>query len=330
MPKVVRLHQTGDASVLRIEEMPAANPGPGEVRLKVESLGMNRAEVLYRQGQYLERTEVPSRIGYEGAGVVEAIGEGVDVSWKGKRAGTVPGFSMNKYGLWAEEAIVPASALVGTPKGLKKEESAAIWMQYVTAYGGLLMAGEMKRGDTALITASSSSVGLAAIQIVKDHGGVSIATTRTGKKKQELLDAGADHVVATQEEDLVVRVEQITGGKGANVIFDPVAGKFVETLAKCAARYGRLVEYGGLSLEPAPFPFRMALKKQLTMRGYTLMQVSENPKRREEAVHYITEKIVAGVFRPKIAQVFHGLEQLGAAQNYMESNQQVGKIVVVL
>lgn len=330
MAKVVRLHQTGDASVLQIEEMPVAEPGRGEVRLKLEALGMNRAEVLYRQGHYLEQTQVPSRIGYEGAGVVQAVGEGVDAAWIGKRVGTVPGFSMNSYGLWAEEAIVPASVLVATPKGMRVEESAAIWMQYVTAYGGLLIAGEMKRGDSVLITAASSSVGLAAIQIVKDQGGVSIATTRTGKKKQELLDAGADHVIATEEEDLPKRVGEVTSGKGADVIFDPVAGKFVETLAKCAAMYGRMVEYGGLSLEPAPFPFRMALKKQLTMRGYTLMQVTADPKRREEAVRYITGKIEAGVFRPKIAKVFHGLEQIGAAQDYMESNQQVGKIVVAL
>jgi NADPH:quinone reductase-like Zn-dependent oxidoreductase len=330
MGKVVRLHQTGDASVLQIEEIPVAAPGAGEALLRLEALGMNRAEVLYRQGQYLEPTQPPSRIGYEGAGVVEAVGEGVDKSWIGKRAGTIPGFSMNKYGLWAEQAIVPASALVATPKGLSTEESAALWMQYLTAYGGLLMAGEMKRGETVLITAASSSVGLAAIQIAKDHGGIAIATTRTSEKKQELLDAGADHVVATAEEDLAGRVNEITGGHGADVVFDPVAGKFVETLAKCAAIFGRLVEYGALSLEPVPFPFRPALAKLLTMRGYTLHQVSGDPAVLDQAVRYVTEKIEAGILRPKIAKVFHGLEQIGAAQDYMETNQQVGKIVVVL
>lgn len=330
MAKVVMLHQTGGADVLQIEEIAVGDPGAGEVRLKLEALGMNRAEVLYRQGEYLEQTQLPSRIGYEGAGVVEAAGPGVDASWAGKRVGTIPGFSMNKYGLWAERAIVPVSALVETPKNLKVEESAAIWMQYVTAYGGLLNAGEMQRGEIALITAASSSVGLAAIQIVKDQGCVSIATTRTSEKKQDLLYEGADHVIATAEEDLAARVNEITANHGADVIFDPVAGKLVEKLAKCAARYGRLVEYGGLSLEPAPFPFRLALKKQLTMRGYTLMQVSENPARREKAVRYITEKIQNGIFRPKIAKVFHGLEQIGAAQDYMESNQHVGKIVLVL
>lgn len=330
MPKIVRLHELGNSSVLKIEEEPRRSPGAGEARLKLEAFGLNRAEILYRQGLYLEQTILPSRIGYEGAGVVNAVGEGVDKAWLGKHAGTMPGFSMNKYGLWAEEAIVPASVLVTTPKDLKVEESAAVWMQYVTAYGGLLFAGEMKPGDIALITAASSSVGVAAIQIAKDHGATSIATTRTSGKRNELKALGADHVIATAEENLPQRVSEITSGKGADVIFDPIAGRFVETLAKCAARCGRMVEYGGLALEPAPFPFRLALKNQLTMRGYTLTQVAENPGRREQAVRYITERLEAGVFRPKIAKVFHGLEQLAAAQDYMETNQQVGKIVVVL
>jgi NADPH:quinone reductase-like Zn-dependent oxidoreductase len=330
MPKVVRLHETGDASVLKIEEEPVRAPGPREVLLKLEAFGLNRAEVLYRQGNYLEPTKPPSRIGYEGAGVVEQVGEGVDAAWLDKRVGTVPGFSMNQYGLWAEHAIVPANVLAMTPKNLKVEASAAIWMQYMTAYGGLLTSGEMKHGNVVMVTAASSSVGLAAIEIVKDQGGVSIATTRTSAKKEELLGFGADYVVATEEEDLPSRVKEITGGKGADVIFDPVAGGFVEALAKCAAAYGRIVEYGALSLEPTPFPFRAALHKQLTMRGYTLHQVSSNPALRETAVNYITEKIEAGVFQPKIAKVFHGLEQLGTAQDYMETNAQVGKIVVVL
>jgi NADPH:quinone reductase-like Zn-dependent oxidoreductase len=330
MSKIVRLHETGDANVLQIEDEEPRQPGKGEVLLKLEALGLNRAEVLYRQGQYLETTKPPSRIGYEGAGVVECVGEGVDPAWIGKRAGTIPGFSMNQHGLWAERAIVPASVLAETPKNLKVEESASVWMKYVTAYGGLIFAGEMKRGDHVLITAASSSVGLAAIQIVKDLGSISIATTRTSKKKQELLELGADHVIATEEQDVVTRVNEITGGRGAEVIFDSIAGKFVETLAKCAAMLGRMVEYGGLSLEPAPFPLRIALKKQLTLRGYTLLLVTMDPVKRAQAVQYVTEKIEAGVLRPKIAKVFRGLEQLGQAQDYMETNQHVGKIVVVL
>ena len=330
MSKVVRLYETGDASVLKIEDEAVRAPGPGEVALRLEALGLNRAEVLYRQGLYLETTHPPSRIGYEGAGVVERVGEGVDAGWVGKRVGTIPGYSMNKFGLWAEEAVVPVSVLAETPKNVTVEQSAAIWMKYVTAYGGLVFAGEMKRGDHVILTAGSSSVGLAAIEIVKDRGAVSIVTTRTSKKKDELKRLGADHVIATEEEDIVARVKEITGGKGADVIFDSIAGQFIETLAKCAAMYGRMVEYGGLSLEPAPFPFRAALHKQLTLRGYTLMLVTADPAKRAETVKYVTEKIEAGVFRPKIAKVFRGLEQLGAAQDYMETNAQVGKIVVLL
>ncbi len=330
MPKAVWLEAAGAADVLKIKEEAPRKPGRGEVLLRIEALGLNRAELLFRQGKYLEPTVPPTRIGYEGAGVVLAVGEGVDAAWQGRRAGTIPGFHMKDYGLWAEEAIVPAEVLAGTPRGLSVEQSAAIWMQYVTAYGGIVYAGEFQRGDAVLITAASSSVGLAAIQIVKDLGGVAIATTRTGSKKDELLGLGADHVIASEEEDLPARVAEITRGKGVAVVFDPIAGRFVETLAKCAGWNGRMVEYGGLSLEPAPFPFRAALHNQLTMRGYTLHQVSVVPERRAQAVRYVTERLENKTFVPKIARVFHGLEHLGAAQDYMETNAQIGKIVVVL
>jgi NADPH:quinone reductase-like Zn-dependent oxidoreductase len=330
MPKVVRLQATGDPSQLKIEDEPQRKPAAGEVLLQLQAFGLNRAEVLFRQGNYLEPTRPPCRIGYEGAGTVLAVGEGVDPGWVGKQAGTVPGFSQVQFGLWAEQAIVPASVLAVTPKNLPVEATAAIWMQYLTAYGGLLVAGEMQSGNTVLITAASSSVGLAAIQIAKDQGCVVIATTRTSAKKQELLGLGAEHVVATAEEDLPERVKQITSGNGVDVIFDPVAGAFVEVLAKCSAVNGRIVEYGALSLEPTPFPFRAALNKQLTMRGYTLHQVTADAALRERAIQYVTEKIEAGVFVPKLAKVFHGLQQIGAAQDYMETNSQVGKIVVLL
>lgn len=116
------------------------------------------------------------------------------------------------------------------------------------------MHGRVKQGDFVVLTAASSSVGLAAIEIVKAEGATSIATTRTSKKKAELLAAGADHVIATEEENLVARVMEITGDKGARIIFDPIAGKGVEALAQAAASGGTIFEYGALSLEPTPFP----------------------------------------------------------------------------
>jgi NADPH:quinone reductase-like Zn-dependent oxidoreductase len=277
----------------------------------------------------MEKPELPSRLGYEAAGIVEAVGPDVDKNWIGKRVATIPGYSQNKYGVLAEEAIVPASALGEVPETLSAVEAAAVWMQYVTAWGALVHFGEVARGDFVIITASSSSVGLAAIQIVKDAGAIAIATTRTSKKRDDLRSFGADHVIATEEEDLPARVDEITGGKGARLIFDPVAGPFVEKLAQAAAYHGIVFEYGALSLESTPFPFFHALRKGLTFRGYTLHEVSHDPQALAAAKSYIYDRLADERFRPKIARTFP-FSQTVEAYRYLESNAQIGKIVITL
>jgi len=221
MPKIVRFHQTGGADVLKLEDLPLAEPGKGEVRIKVEAIGLNRAEIMFRKGQYLETPHVPSRLGYEAAGIIDAVGPDVTGLRIGDRVSTIPSFPMGQYGVYGESAIVPAYAAAHYPNKLSSIEGAAIWMQYMTAYGALLEYGGLKKGESVLITAGSSSVGLAAIQIVKATGGVAIATTRGADKKVFLLEAGADHVIVTDEEDLVERGMSLTGGEGVRVVFDP-------------------------------------------------------------------------------------------------------------
>src|SRR5215471_13347512 len=152
--RVVRFHSVGGPEVLKIEEEAIPEPGKGEVRLKVEAIGLNRAEVMFRKGQYLEPPSLPSKNGYEAAGVVEAVGPDVDKSWVGRKASTVPAFSLNKYGVYGEVAIVPVSALAVYPEKLTPEEGTSIWMQYLTAYGGLITYGQIAKGDFVVITAA--------------------------------------------------------------------------------------------------------------------------------------------------------------------------------
>ena len=329
MPKIVRFHQLGGPEVLKFEDIPSRTPKAGEVRLRVQAIGLNRAELLYMHGHYMETPRLPSGIGYEASGIVDAVGPDVDKSWIGKPVSTVPGFSMNDYAVLGEEAIVPARTLAAYPETLTPAEAASIWMQYLTAWGGLVMVGKLHKGDFAIIPAASSSVGLAAIQIVKAEGAVSIAATRTSKKRDELLSLGADHVIATEEEDLVARVQQITGGAGARVIFDPVAGPYVEKLAAAAAPSGILVEYGLLSMQPTPFPLGPALSKQLTMRGYTLHQVEADPATSRTAREYVFDRLADGRFTPKIAKTFP-FAQTAEAYQYLASNEQVGKVVITV
>ncbi len=278
MPKTIRFHKIGGPENLILEDLPSRQPDEGEVKLRVEAVGLNRAESLYFRGQYFEQPVLPSRLGYEAAGTVVGVDPGVDMAWIGKKVATIPGFSQNQYGVLTEEAIVPASSLFEYPAKLSSVEAAAIWMQYLTAYGALNLIGKVGPGDFVIITAASSSVGLAAIQLAKVEGAVAIAATRTSKKREELQALGADHVIATEEEDLPKRVAEITGGKGARIIFDPVAGPYIETLAAAAAPGGIIFVYGGLSMQPAPFPMMHAISKGLSIRGYSLMEIRRDPK----------------------------------------------------
>ena len=329
MAKIVRFHSIGGPENLKIEEVPLRPPGEGEVKLRVQAVGLNRAEYGFMHGRYFETPELPSRIGYEAAGIVEAVGPGVDPSWVGKQIATVPGYSMSKYGVLGEEAIVPADSLGEYPSKLSPVEAAAIWMQYLTAYGALVTYGGVKRGDFVLITAASSSVGLAAIQIVNAEGAIPIAATRRSNKSAELLALGAAHVVATEEEDVATKVNEITGGIGARLIFDPVAGPGVEKLADAAAYHGTIFVYGGLSLEPTPFPIRSLVAKGLSMRAYSLMELRRDPPVLKTAKQYVFDRLQDGRFHPKIAKTFP-LAQSVEAYHYLESNQQVGKVVITI
>ena len=329
MPKVVRFHRLGGPEVLQFEDQPTRQPKLGEVRLRVQAVGLNRAEALYARGFYLEQPTLPSGLGYEAAGIVEAVGPDVDNAWIGRKVSTVPGFSMNAYPVLGEEAVVPFVQVAPYPEKLTPTEGAAIWMQYLTAWGGLVHVGKIAKGDFVIVSAASSSVGLAAIQIVKEQGAISIATTRTSQKTAQLRSLGADHVIATAAEDFAARVKEITSGKGARVIFDCVAGPFVEQLAAAAAEGAILIEYGALSMQPTPFPLGAALGKQLTMRGYTLREVNANPDLSRTARKYVFDRIADGRFQVKIATTFPFADTVKAYQ-YLESNEQVGKVVITL
>lgn len=327
MPKIVRFHRTGSSDVLELDTVDEIKPGKDEVLIHVLALGLNRAEILFRQGLYLEKPSLPSRIGYEAAGMVKAVGESVSEFRVGDYVSTIPAFSMSKYGVWGEEAIVPQSAVVKMPENVEPHQAAAAWMQYLTAYGALIDIGQLAAKQNVLITAASSSVGLAAIEIVKETGAVAIATTRTSKKKEALLEAGADHVIATEEENLVQRVNEITEDKGAQIVFDAIAGSIVSDLAMAASYEGKIFLYGALSLETTPFPFRLALKKGLSVIGYTMMQIAKDEDRLEWGKAYVLSGLERGVFKPKVDKVFE-LNEIGKAQDYMETNQQIGKIVI--
>ncbi len=329
MPKIVRFHETGGPEVLKLEDVPLVEPGAGEVRLTVEAIGLNRAEVMFRKGQYLETPQLPSRLGYEAAGVIDAVGPDIRDIQIGDRVSTIPSFSMGQYGVYGESAVVPSFAVALYPDTLSAGEGASIWMQYMTAYGALIQYGHLQKDDAVIITAASSSVGLAAIQMVKAEGAVAIATTRGADKKPFLQEAGADHVIVTDEEDLVEQAMTLTNGKGVRMAFDPVAGPLLEQLAAVMAPGGIIFEYGALAPHPTPFPLFPALAKGLSVRGYTLFEIVKNPEMLKQGKDYIYKGLESGSLKPIIDRTF-ALEDIAEAHRYMVSNQQKGKIVVTV
>ena len=180
-----------------------------------------------------------------------------------------------------------------------------------------------------MITAASSSVGLAAIQIVKSVGALAVATTRGQDKKNFLLEAGADHVIVTDEENMAEQMKTIGTGKGANLVFDPVAGPFLEKLAQAAAPGATLFEYGALYPAPTPFPLFDALGKGLTVRGYVLFEIVQQPKLLAAGKQFVYDGLASGTLKPVIDRTFP-LDNIVEAHRYMESNQQKGKIVVTV
>ncbi len=329
MSRIVRFHRTGGPEVLQIDELDIGPPKAGEVRIRVRAIGLNRAEAMFRSGAYLEAPVLPARLGYEVSGEVEAIGAGVTGLAAGDAVSTVPAFSMNQYGVYGDAAIVPAHAVVKHPARLSWTEAAAVWMPYLTAYGALVGIGGLARGDAVVITAASSSVGLAAIQIVNSLGGISIAATRTHAKKAALIDAGAQHVIATMEQDLAKEVLAITGGKGASLAFDPVCGSGVAALANGMIDGGTIFLYGALAPEPTPFPLFTALSKNLVVRGYTLFSVVGNPDSFARGKRFVVDGLESGRLKPVIARTF-ALHDIVAAHRYLESNEQIGKVVVTV
>ncbi|WP_433323071.1 zinc-dependent alcohol dehydrogenase family protein [Spirillospora sp. CA-294931] len=325
----VRFHEYGGPEVLRLEDVAVGDPGPGELLIRVDAIGLNRAELSFRSGHYIEPVRrFPARLGAEAAGVVEATGADVTGFAPGDPVSVVPAFSMNDHGVYAERAIVPAAAVVPRPEGLDAVGGAAVWMPYLTAYGALVEVGGMRAGDTVVLTAASSGVGLAAIQTAHRVGAVPIATTRTRAKAGRLREAGAAEVIVTDEEDVTERVLDLTSGRGAEFVFDAVAGPGVLPLARALAPGGTLFVYGGLSGRETPFP-PMEVMSARAMRAYVLFETTTDPRRLLRARAFLSSGLRSGAFTPTIDRTFP-LDEIADAHRYLESGAQMGKVVVTV
>ena len=325
--RAARFTGTGDASILRVVDEAPREPGPGEVRIRVTSAGLNRADVLYRAGRYLLRSPGESRSGFEGAGIVEAVGEGTRAR-VGDRVGVLPSsFDVVNEGAAAETMTVPEAVVVPTPNGVADRDAGAIWMQYLTAWGALVDIAATAPGDFVVVPAASSSVGIAAIQVARALGARAIATTTSAAKVRALEAFGPHAVIDTRHEAYVDRVKEITGGAGARVIFDPVYGPLVNDHIRAACREAVVFVYGALDPTPLTLELGGMLRKQIRLQGYTIGPLLGDPARRARGVADITARLQLGEFTPVVDSYFP-LDRVQDAHRRLESNLQIGKVVV--
>jgi NADPH:quinone reductase-like Zn-dependent oxidoreductase len=329
MSRKIVFDRAGEPEVLQFRDIEVPAPGPHEVRIVVKAIGINRAEAMWRRDDYIEPVKYPAGLGYEAAGLVDAIGADVTGLAPGDAVNLIPSFSMNDYATYGELILAPDYAVVRQPEGLSYAEAASIWMMFVTAYGALIEDAKIGPGDVVLIPAASSSVGLAAIQIANFAGATPVALTRTAAKRQKLLDAGAKHVIATEQSDFVAEVMRITEGHGARVAFDPVGGPDFAKLLSALGFGGRIYLYGALSDEPTLLPVLAMIAKMPTIKAHNIWGTSGDEARRKAAVEFVRRGLESGVLRPVIDRVFP-FEEMVAAHRYLEANGQFGKVVVTL
>lgn len=325
--KVVEFAQTGPVDVLKLVERVKPEPGPGQVRLKITSVGLNRADALFRENRYFTKPTLPSRLGVEGAGIVDAVGAGVKVPVGARMAFMPNSFDISTQGCLAEYGVYDEQWLIPTPDFISDEQAGAIWMKYLTVWGALLLDSRIGKGDCVVIPAASSSVGIAAIQTVNAFGGISVATTTSSEKVEILKEMGAQVVINMKTEDYVKIVKDLTGGKGANYIFDPVAGPTIRDHIAATAPHAVIYLYGLLDRRPMDIHAGVMMKKWLTVKGYTFRILFDHPEMWHQAVEEITDLLRKGILKPVIAGSYK-LDEVQDAFRFLESNRQIGKIIV--
>jgi NADPH:quinone reductase-like Zn-dependent oxidoreductase len=325
MPRVVVYDAFGGPDVMRVVEEPVVEPAAGEVRVRIEASAVNPLDLMMRSGALPEAVALPhARLGVEATGVVDALGPGTTGLATGDPVLLTAVPDADTRGSYAEYTTVPASRVVARPAGLSVTEAAAVWVAYSTAYGALVEKAGMRPGDHVLITAASGGVGRAAVQIAEQLGAVPIAVTRNAGRREDLLAAGAAEAVATDRTDLVEAVRRHTGGRGADIVLDLVAGPGRQQLVEAARPGGTLVAAGFLDPRPTPFPTGASLR----FFSYRSFEHTLDAVVVRRMAAFLDAGVRRGALRPAVGEVF-ALDDVVEAHRHLEKGLHAGKKTVV-
>lgn len=319
----MRVHELSeDISVLRMDEVELPPPGPGEIRLRLKACSINFPDILMVQGRYQFKPELPFAPGMEGAGVVASVGEGVMKFKPGDRV--VAGL---RTGGFAEEANVSAEACRPIPGGMDFAKAAAYPAAYLTAYVALVCRGHLQPGETLLVHGSTGGVGLAAVEMGKLLGATVIATSASDEKLKVVKSRGADHVLNVTK-GFREQVKELTDGRGADVIYDPVGGDVFDESTRCIAWNGRLLIIGFTSGRIPSVSVNMPLIKGFSVIG---VRAGEYGRRDPEAgranLDAIDRLAAEGKIVPHICARFP-LERAVDAMRMLQNREAVGKVVL--
>ena len=306
-----------------LEEQALPEPGPGEVRVRIKAASLNFPDLLMTEGKYQLKPELPFVLGMEFAGIVDAIGEGV--------SGLAPGDAVaggNRIGAFSEYAVVPAAALRRKPEAISFAAAASYGAAYLTAYVALVRRGNLQPGETLLVHGASGGVGLAAVDVGRLLGATVIATSASEAKRRILTEYGADHVLP--DTGFRERVKELTGGRGADVIYDPVGGDVFDESVRCIAFDGRLLIIGFTSGRIPSVNVNMPLIKGFSVVGVRAGEYGRQfPDRGRENMAAIWKWAEEGKVRPRIhAEV--PLAEWRRAFEMMRSREVVGKVAIVM
>ena len=330
--------RSGGIDVLKIEEQPDPRPAAGEALIRVRASGINFADILARQGLYPDAPKLPAVVGYEVAGTVEAVGPQTDTSLVGKTV-----LALTRFGGYADVVKVPVSQVFEKPDALSFEEAAAIPVNYLTAYGLLVVMGGLRKGEAVLIQNAGGGVGLAALDLAREIGATTYGTASPGK--HEFLNGrGLDHAIDYRNQDWLAELMRLTDGRGVELALDPIGGKSWKQSYKALRSTGRLGVFGvsvgsseglagklGMLKAAAQMPWFHPLAlmgRNKGVFGLNLGHLWHENAKIAEWMQVILDGVGKGWARPYVDKAF-SFEQAGEAHAYIEARRNIGKVVLV-
>jgi len=319
--RTILVNDSGGPEVLSVEEVDTPEPQAGQVRVRVCSAGVNYADIMQREGLYPNGPKPPYGAGFEVAGTVDSVGEGVTQWEPGER---VMGFCSAGY---SEFVVAPASTLMPCPDGLDFEHCAAIPCQYLTAYHTLFTLAGLEPGQTVLIQAAAGGLGSVLVQLAKLAGATVIGTCGSAEKVEFLRSLECDHMINYNEEDFVEVVKGITDGEGCHLVVESVGGEVFEKSMRCLRRRGRIVTLGVASKQPGVVNPVELLAKNLTLSGFHLNDYMVDAEAQQMALRKLYEWVGSGELTFHVRHVYP-LDEAAQAHRDISDRRTLGKVVL--